>query len=152
MRGELTVGLIRPEAVDHTDEIRTCILNCGLIIYEARLFEWTSLRKTEEYVGEFCYHQPEAIRAETIRRFFKRRTPVLLIHGPDCIDKFLRLTGTCSNPNECDCDTLRYRWGSHEPVELEGGIKFWSNGIHRPSTPEEATWDLATFFGIEPRC
>lgn len=67
-----------------------------------------------------------------------------LVHGEDAVMKLLRLAGEKTAPAECHPDSIRYRFGVHEPM-LVGSARYFLNAIHRPKTPAEATLHIDLF-------
>jgi nucleoside diphosphate kinase len=142
----MTLGLVKPGAIQHAGVMRARIKACGLRICDEANYYWTNIARTEETVAKLYYRAPGPVVSEIARSFFGHATPVFLIAGENAIETFRKLTGTERNPGECAQHTLRYLYGEHETVDLGEGHRFWRNAIHRPSTHEEAEWSIPVFF------
>lgn len=78
---------------------------------------------------------------ETIKQF-SMSCVVIFVEGYNVIEKIYNLVGTKTNPAECDENSLRYLYGTHEPIILNHNKKFWYNGFHRPINADEAKCEM----------
>lgn len=141
---ETTFGFIKPGAVDRWPSIASVIRVHGLKISDTASSIWKDRTRTEGIIRAL-YPNDEQIIRMTVARFLHQHCIAFQVTGDDATMRFYRLAGTHVNPNRCDRDTIRHRFGTHTADE-EGTTYYWPNAIHRARNKDEATRQIRMFF------
>ncbi len=143
---EQTLYIIKPEGFAHRDEIRTLVLDEGLVIARSAEVVLTALDVQTLY--------PEALRVgEAVLRMVEHYMTagpceVAIVEGENAIARLHVLKGTWTNPNHCDEGTIRKRFGTTDG-SWANSVPYFLNAFHCPKNAIEAKADLLwaqTFF------
>lgn len=139
---ELTLYVLRPEALEFADEIRGMIVSAGLSIRHV-----TRTVLSDEIVAAMYDGCPQYV-VEAAQYFMgNRECEIGLVEGTDAIKRLVQLCGTKTNPVECADGTIRKLFGMAVAQEFRGS-PYYLNAIHRPQTPLEVARDLSTLASL----
>lgn len=149
----LTYILIKPEAIEHTEEIKRGILTDGFEILEEKEIKFTYDKIREIYPAERLNYKPKRVNesmsiyiASAYLGNFRLKAKALLLRYEDnAIKKLVELCGPTDakeykKPKHAD--TLRGRYGLgpkyNQKIEIDDKkYEVCFNGIHRPKTKKE---------------
>lgn len=137
MRANMSMYMIKPEAMPHREEIRE------RIGHHLTLGETKMMRLPDWAMNELYDDLTEDLRRAT-RVTLENPVELGLVHGEDAIMRLLELAGDKTSPRECHPDSIRYQFGIRDPMVV-GGARYFLNAIHRPKTLEEAATHIALF-------
>lgn len=131
--------IIKPEAMQLRAEIRNLIVDSGLHIVRAV----EVIIPTSTLAALYINLSSDLLVAT---RLFMGREPCEIgeVSGDDAVNRLIRVCGHSIDPNQCDPQTIRGRFGVRE-AERVGAAFYFRNAIHRPKTEEEAQRDLMIF-------
>lgn len=133
----LSLYMIKPEAMMRREEIRACISR-RLVLSEVK-----TMRLPDWALDELYDDLTVELRSAT-RIALTDSVELGLVSGEDAITELLQLAGENTSPSECHPDSIRYRFGVHQPMML-GGATYFLNAIHRPKSSAEAAAHIALF-------
>lgn len=131
LNGMLTGYLIKPEAMNVTDEIRKDIRANGLeiIIYKKIILSENDI--------ETIYREVDAhILQATKNHMASKEVEIGILRGEKALERFYRLVGKEGEPKSCEDGTLRKKYG--KPTIFIEDKPFFLNAIHRPIDENEA--------------
>lgn len=137
--GEHTFYVIKPEAMAFSREIEQLLLSVDLVTIVSRQTMFTS-RDLRVLYGDL----PPIIQKAT-NLAFTGPVKVGVVAAPSAVGRLLAIAGEATAPAQCAPGTIRYRYGHHEPIRLNG-YPYFKNAFHRASTVEEAGRSIAHFF------
>jgi nucleoside-diphosphate kinase len=132
---EQTLGVIKPEAMPHVDEIFTIIRREGLAILKVRRVHLTAEQASQFYQDK--YETPDF--SEAVAHMYSGPILALVLSGPSAIDHWKRLIGPPTHSQRMEePKCLRAKFG------VPGSdIK---NGLHASETEADALRELHFFF------
>lgn len=135
MTPEHSMYMIKPEAMDSRDEIR------DLIRRDLAITAIKTLRLPQWVIRELYDDLNDNLRIAT--DIALRGTVELgVVEGEDAIATMLDIAGDKTNPSECTPDSIRFRFGVHLPL-IVNGTPYYLNALHRPKSAEEARTHVA---------
>ena len=143
MRCEKTIFLLKPgRALKSHHAICEEIKNLGLRITESYM-----VLLTENHLIAMYGYLPDTLYDATFKHLLgkRKRCPVFLLEGNDAIRRLASYAGCHVDPNQCEEETIRFRY-SDPPQDLGNGLIYYPNGIHCPKNPKEAQRDINLFF------
>jgi nucleoside diphosphate kinase len=143
LNDNVALCVIKPDAFKNRENIIKMLKGCGLHIVKR-----TPAQLSEGFVVNEMYggdKLPKPLAEATARHFLSGPSEVVIVQGDNVIAKLLNLVGLKTNPKLCDKETIRYIYGDHVPEKLAGGLEYYRNAAHRPTSPDEAQKDLKKF-------
>jgi nucleoside diphosphate kinase len=129
--------MIKPEAMSRREEIREYIGR------HLALGEVKTVQLPNWAIEELYDDLTDDLRHAT-RIALSSPVELGLVHGKGAVLKLLQLAGEKTAPEECYPESIRYRFGVHEPM-IVGSARYFLNAIHRPKTPSEAALHVDLF-------
>lgn len=128
---EISFYIIKPEAIQFTDEIQKLIISTGLKINTS-----TKILLPTTFIEELCFDYSKEIIEVTKYFLCNEICEVGIVKGDSALEKLYVISGTETDPNKCNTGTIRNLFGIKAP-QIFNGIKYYKNAIHRPKTKEE---------------
>ena len=138
----LLCGIIKPYALNRSEEILQILQNASIVILEKKRFWYTP-----EMIEILYDHMSPEARDGIARRLVGLQSLSLLLSAPS-IERFLEIVGKESNPRLCAPGTIRARFGIHDTPTYIGDDVWYENAFHRPIDAREAARDLALLFNV----
>lgn len=136
---ETSFYIIKPHGLLFREEVRAMIEGVGLIITESKKLVM------HRWALEIIYSDlPEKYRDSVFLLFKGKSVEVGLIVGENAIDKLLQITGTELDPVDCAPSSIRFKFGGHKPLIING-VRCYTNIIHRPQDKTEAEIGIKVF-------
>ncbi len=131
--------MIKPHGLVFHEEIKKMIRNVGLKITEVRKLVMP------HWALKIIYSElPERYRSAVFKPYIDAYVEVGLVVGVNAINTLLQVTGTETNPADCAPGSIRFKFGTPEPLMIDG-VRCFMNVIHRPTNNEEAKKDTEVF-------
>lgn len=136
MQTEISIYIIKPEAIQYRENIHKIIMSSGLIILSYKQTVLPSI------LAEKIYLDCSDDIIEATRHFmFKDICEVGLVTGDNPIEQLIEICGTETDPKKCKTGTIRNLFGFHE-LQFYNETGYYQNAIHRPKTKVELEKDL----------
>ncbi len=137
MENETTLYIIKPEAIAFSKEISKSISDLGLTIVTKRVGKLPM-----NLVDKIYFDSPREIIEATKYFMFSEPCEVGIVQGIDAINRLKLKCGASTNPLECEHQSIRYKYGIHNPKKYKG-TTYYQNAIHFSKTKEEAEKDIS---------
>lgn len=137
-----SIYVIKPEAISSRDDIRKLIVSVGLNIVRTAeaLIPGTTLEALYEGMSPDLRKATQLFMGHEICEIGE-------VEGKGAVQRLVKVCGHSTDPNECDRETIRGRFGLRQPARI-GSAFYFRNAIHRPESEEEAQRDLQLFAPI----
>lgn len=136
---ELSVYVIKPEAMAARDAIRREIEAAGLTIIAS------TMTRLDSHDVDMIYPElPISLRNASIHFLCASEVEIGVVSGENAIGKLLALIGESVNPLECGSTSLRRQYGQAQP-DISFGASYFLNALHRSTSSREAQHDVRTF-------
>ncbi len=136
---ETSYYVIKPHGLVFRKKVRAMIECAGLTIIESKelvMHRWAL---------EIIYSDlPEKYRDAVFLQFKDKSVEVGLVMGKNAVDELLQITGTELDPADCAPGSIRFKFGRHEPLIIDG-VRCYTNIIHRPRNKLEANNGIKVF-------
>ncbi|MFA6273027.1 MAG: nucleoside-diphosphate kinase [Candidatus Paceibacterota bacterium] len=136
---ETSFYIIKPHGLAFREEVRAMIEGVGLTITESKELV------VHSWALEIIYSDlPEKYRDAVFLQFKGKSVEVGLVMGENAIDKLLQITGTELDPVDCALSSIRFKFGGHKPLIING-VRCYKNIIHRSQNKTEAENGIKVF-------
>jgi nucleoside diphosphate kinase len=121
--------LIKPRGMDHRSEIRSLIQQFGLeiISFHSVIVSLEQVRLLYPaaqgivFKAICCELEDEECEIGLVANYRNER---------HAIEKLASAIGRSTRPSECTPDSVRHRFGDHEPQLISGTVTYWYNAAH----------------------
>ena len=136
MEKEQTLAIIKPDAIEHTEEIIDILYKKGLTIvdYDLRLLD-------EEIVADHYSHlKDKPFFPEIVEYMTSGPVALMILEGENAVENFRTLMGPTDSTKAAP-DTIRGKFGTDKST----------NAIHGSDSVENAQIEIKRFFGGRER-